>query len=324
MFSSLNWIDWTIVAVLLYYGFSGWQAGFADLGLSFVTFLISLWLAVKFHAPVGDFFSQKFGIAPMWTTVLGYIIVGFIAEAILAEISSMLIGRLPKKLLESKYNKWLGIVISAFNGLVLASFFLLVIVALPLRGTIKSDIKASKIGGFLVSVAQKYGAPLESTLQQARETAIQFMTIEPGSKERVALDVAPKEKELRVDDPAERELLALVNAERTKAGLQTLTVDVRIIPVARAHSKDMFLRRYFSHVNPEGLNAGDRMENAGIHFTVAGENLAYAPDVKTAHEGLMNSPGHKRNILEPSFHHIGIGIITTDSYGMMVTQDFTN
>lgn len=321
---NLNWIDWTIVAVLIYYGFTGWQTGFADLGLSFVTFLGSLWLAIRFHAPVGDFITQKFGVPSTWTSVLGYIIVGFIAEAVLGELASLLVTRIPKKLLESAYNKLFGILVSICNALVLISFVLLVLLALPLRGTIKADVKTSVIGNVLVTLAQKYGAPIESTIQEAKDTALKFMTVEPGSKERVALDVSPAEKDLRMDSQDEREMLALVNAERKKAGIGPLTVDVRIVPVARAHSKDMFLRRYFAHVNPEGQDAGDRLEAAGIHFTVAGENLAYAPDLSTAHTGLMNSPGHRRNILEPSFHHIGIGIIATDQYGIMVTQDFTN
>lgn len=324
MFSGLNWIDWTIIAVLIYYGFSGWRAGFADLGLSFVTFLVSLWLAIKFHAPVGDFISGKFGVPPMWTSVLGYVIVGFVAETILAELASILMKRLPKAILESAYNKWLGILISVFNGLVLVAFFLLVTVALPLRGTIKSDIKASNIGGWLVAVAEKYGAPIESTIQQAKDTAIQFMTVDPSSKESITLDVAPTEKDLQVDDVDEREMLSLINTERVKAGVGAITVDVRLIPVARAHSKDMFLRQYFSHMTPEGLSPADRMERAGISFTVAGENIAYAPDLTSAHSGLMNSPGHRANILDPAFHHIGIGIISTDNYGIMVTQDFTN
>lgn len=324
MFGGLNWIDWTIIAVLMYYGFSGWQAGFADLGLSFVTFLGALWLAIKFHAPVGDFIAQKFGVPPLWTTVLGYVIVGFVAEAILGWITSFLVGKIPKKLVESKFNRVFGVVISVFNGIVLVSFFLLVILALPLRGTIKDDVKSSKIGSFLVTLAEKYGAPLESTIQMAKDTAVNFMTIEPDSEERIALDVAPREQDLRVDDVDEREMLNLINEERTKAGLQKVTSDVRIIPVARAHSKDMFMQRYFSHIDLEGRDAGDRMQNAGIRFTVAGENLAYAPDLKTAHEGLMNSPGHRRNILDPSFGHIGIGIIETDNYGIMVTQDFMN
>ena len=319
-----NWIDWTIIAVLLYYAVQGWKAGFADLGLSFVTFLISLWLAIKFHAPVGDFISQKFGVPVLWTSFLGYLIVGFIAEAVLAEIASLLISQIPKKLLESKFNKWFGIVISIFNGVVIVAFFLLVIIALPLRGSIKTDIKNSQIGNFLVTLAQRYGAPIESSIQEVKDTAIRFITVDPGSKETITLDIAPTEKDLSVDDVDERAMLVLINTERSKAGVPPLTIDVRIITVARAHSKDMFLRRYFSHVTPEGLDPATRLENSGIQYTAAGENLAYAPDVSAAHTGLMNSPGHKKNILDPGFRHVGIGIISTDRYGIMVTQDFTN
>lgn len=320
----VNWIDWVIIGILLYYGYQGWIAGFADLGFTFVTFFLSLWLAIKFHTPVGDFFSEKFGIAPMWTTVLGYILVAFVAEIILSEVAALVIDKIPKKVLSSKINKWFGIVISLFNGLVIISFVLLVILALPLRGTIRDDIKKSAIGNFLATNTEKYGGPIKSTIEQAKEAAIKFRTIEPGSKERVALDVAPTAKDLEVDDPSEREMLALINEARVSGGLRPLTVDVRTVTVARAHSRDMFLRRYFSHVNPEGEDGGDRLDKAGIQYTVAGENLAYSPDVETAHQGLMNSPGHRRNILEPSFGHIGIGIIRTERYGMMVTQDFTN
>ena len=321
---SFNWIDWVILAVVLYYGFQGWIAGFADLGLSFVTFLAALWLSVKFHQPVGDFLTDKFGVAPMWSTVLGYIIVAFIAETILSEVAVALMQRLPKKLISSTLNKWLGIAISVCNALIIISFLLLVILALPLRGTIRQDIRNSQVGNFLTVLAEKYGGPIKSTIEQVKEEAIKFRTIEPNSKERVALDVSPAAKELRVDDAAEREMLALLNAERAKAGLPSFTVDIKTTAVAREHSRDMFLRQYFAHVSPEGEDAGDRLTQGGVLYTVAGENLAYAPDVATAHQGLMNSPGHRRNILEPSFRHIGIGIISTDRYGMMVTQDFTN
>jgi uncharacterized protein YkwD len=324
MFGGLNWIDWTIFAALVYYGFQGWQAGFAELGLTFVTFLTSLWLAIKFHAPVGDFIAQKFGVPALWTTVLGYVIVGFIAEAVLAQLTVFLIGKIPKKLLESVFNKWFGILISVFNGIVLVSFILLVILALPLRGTVKTDVKNSKLGNYLVTIAEKYGAPIESTLEQVKNTALTFITVEPDSKETITLDVAVTAKDVRVDDVLERAMLELVNAERSKAGVQPFTVDVRIIPVVRAYSKDMFLRRYFSHISPEGLSPADRLEKAGIHFLAAGENIAYAPDLSAAHIGLMNSPGHRRNILDPAFRHIGIGIIATDNYGIMVTQNFIN
>lgn len=323
-FASFNWIDWTIIAIIVYYAFAGWQAGFTDLVFSFISFLIALWLAIKFHGPVGAFLAQKFAIPAIWTTVFGYVVVAFVAEVILAELSSQLISRLPRKLLESQLNKFLGIIVSVCNGLILIAFFLLVILALPLEGTIKSDVRASQIGSYIVGVAEKYGAPVESTIQQARDTAIKFMTVEPDSTQSVALHVSVTANDLKADTDDEAAMLVLVNAERAKVGVAPLTMIAQLVAVARAHSTDMFLRKYFSHVTPEGLSPADRFDKAGISYLDAGENLAYAPDLATAHTGLMNSPGHRANILDSHFHHIGIGIISTQNYGIMVTQDFTN
>ncbi len=320
-----NWVDWTIIAVLIYYGYQGWIAGFADLGVNLITFFGSFWLAVQLHTPVGNFLTEKFGLPDTWSTVLGYLIVGVIAELIIAQIIEQFFPRIPKKFVVSKLNKWLGVLVSVLNGLIIIAFVLLVIGALPLRGTVKKDIQASKIGGFLVSMMEKYGGPkLTSTMLVVKQEAIKFTTIEPDSNKSVALDVHPKEKDLKVDDYAERQMLELVNAEREKAGLRKFTVDVRIVTVARDHSRDMFTRGYFAHVTPDGKTPANRFEDAGISYRAMGENLAYAPDVKTAHEGLMNSPGHRKNILDPAFNHIGIGIITTDSFGMMFTQNFMN
>ena len=94
--------------------------------------------------------------------------------------------------------------------------------------------------------------------------------------------------------------------------------------MARDHSLEMFQLDYFSHNSPTSGSPFDRMHAAGIPFGVAGENLAYAPNVDIAHQGLMNSPGHRANILRPEFGHIGIGVIRSQVQGSMFTQDFTN
>jgi uncharacterized protein YkwD len=64
------------------------------------------------------------------------------------------------------------------------------------------------------------------------------------------------------------------------------------------------------------------MRAAGVTYRYAGENLAGAPSVERAHSGLMNSPGHRANILNPNFTHIGIGALNVGPYGMMFTQMF--
>jgi uncharacterized protein YkwD len=324
MFAVFGWVDWTIIAILIYYAVQGWNAGFADLGLSFITFLISLYLSIKFHAPVGDFLSRTFGIASTWTGVLGYIIVAFVAQAILSQLVQLLLGKLPSKLVFSKANKILGTVVSIADGLVIIAFFLLVALALPVRGSIKTDVQQSKIGDYLITIAEKYGGPITTTIDQAREEVLKFLTVEPDSTETISLPVSPTESELIVDATDEEKMVNLVNQERVKIRVEPVRVDPAMTAVAEAHARDMFLRHYFSHLTPEGLTAGDRLEKGRVYFTVAGENIAYAPDLMTAHEGLMNSPGHRQNILDPSFRRIGIGIISTVTWGTMFVQDFAN
>jgi uncharacterized protein YkwD len=119
-------------------------------------------------------------------------------------------------------------------------------------------------------------------------------------------------------------MLELVNRERAAAGLATLAADDELREVARRHSSDMFARGYFAHVTPEGRDPFARIREAGYSFRTAGENLALAPTLSLAHTGLMNSPGHRANILRPQFGRVGIGIMDGGRRGLMVTQNFRN
>ena len=78
------------------------------------------------------------------------------------------------------------------------------------------------------------------------------------------------------------------------------------------------------HITPEGKAPSDRIRAAKVPFITAGENLALAQTLGIAHNGLMNSPGHRANILHPAFRRVGIGILDGGPYGIMVTQNFRN
>jgi uncharacterized protein YkwD len=119
-------------------------------------------------------------------------------------------------------------------------------------------------------------------------------------------------------------MLELLNQERVRAGLQPLVRDPTIDAVARAHSVDMLQRGYFAHETPDGRTPFDRMRAGNVQFSAAGENLALAPTVALAHQGLMDSPGHRANILHPAFRRVGIGAARADGRGRMFTQDFAN
>ncbi|MCC5911504.1 MAG: serine protease [Clostridiaceae bacterium] len=107
---------------------------------------------------------------------------------------------------------------------------------------------------------------------------------------------------------AEIQMVEYVNEARAQAGLQPLAIDVDLSYVARIKSQDMQNNNYFSHTSPTYGSPFDMMRNFGIQYRAAAENIAINSNVRAAHNALMNSEGHRRNILNPNFTHIGIGI----------------
>ena len=135
----------------------------------------------------------------------------------------------------------------------------------------------------------------------------------------------------------EREMLALINQERTSRGLILLQLETQLNESSEDHSMWMLDTDRFSHTGAGGSSATQRIEAAGFDLEGSwrtGENIAWqsergAPgisdDVAQLHQNLMNSPGHRANILNPDFRYIGIGIETGDMQGfdaVMVTQNF--
>ncbi len=120
----------------------------------------------------------------------------------------------------------------------------------------------------------------------------------------------------------EQEMLALVNAERTKAGLQPLAVDLTLAQAAEAKSQDMIDRQYFAHESPTYGSPFEMMSRFGVSYRSAAENIACNQTVAAAHTALMNSSGHRANILNAQYTHIGIGIVNGGQCGKMFTQMF--
>ena len=107
----------------------------------------------------------------------------------------------------------------------------------------------------------------------------------------------------------EAEMLELVNQERRERGLAALRWSAELAAIAEAHSDDMVARNYFAHEAPQGATVADRAKKAKITFWLLGENLGVAPTIPMVHQGLMESPTHRANILKPEFTHVGIGAV---------------
>jgi uncharacterized protein YkwD len=110
------------------------------------------------------------------------------------------------------------------------------------------------------------------------------------------------------DENAEITLLGLVNNERLHMGIAPLVSDTQLRDVARSHSLDMRLARYFGHDSPTGATFIDRLTAAGIKFGAAGENIAKATDVQTAFRTLSNDPSHLQIMKDGTYKRIGIGV----------------
>lgn len=106
----------------------------------------------------------------------------------------------------------------------------------------------------------------------------------------------------------EIQMVDYVNKERQDAGLEPLEIDVDLAYVARIKSEDMYNNNYFSHDSPTYGSPFDMMTQFGIKYRGAAENIAKNVSLYSAHNSLMRSQGHKNNILNPIYTHIGIGI----------------
>ena len=120
----------------------------------------------------------------------------------------------------------------------------------------------------------------------------------------------------------EQEMFKLINQARSEANVPALQADMELTKVARIKSQDMIDNNYFSHNSPKYGSPFDMMKSFGINYVHAGENIAGNQTVQKAHNALMNSPGHRKNILSTDYTHIGIGIQKGGQYGNMFTQQF--
>lgn len=121
----------------------------------------------------------------------------------------------------------------------------------------------------------------------------------------------------------EYQLFDLTNAARVKHGLAPLNWEESARWTARAHSADMAENNYFSHTNLEGQSPFDRLSEDAVSYSMAGENIAAGqPSSIFAHEGLMNSLGHRENKLNRSYQSLAVGVAFNEDRQPFYTENY--
>ena len=313
-------MDWVILMTLLFFAVEAVGRPLILEILDFLSFLLAFFISFSYFNFLAKLFETEFKIPHGLSLVLGFMGTWFLSETIIYLISRIVLPKIPK--MKFLHYKFLALIPATLRGLIFISLVLVMIATFPIQPTIKKTVLDSKIGSQILKRAYLLEQPVKNVFGGVTNDSLTFLTIKPKTDEKINLGF--QTTNFKIDEQSEIEMVDLVNKERSERGLNTLKLDTQLREIARNFSADMFTRGYFSHYSPEGKSVADRALEAKIDFLVIGENLAYAPDVNLAFKGLMNSEGHKANILSKDYHKIGIGAMDGGLYEEMFTQVFSN
>jgi uncharacterized protein YkwD len=318
----MNYVDIILLLVMALAVWGGWKKGFIIGSINLIVWIGSLLAGFFFYQYAGNFLKETFPRLGVWTLPIAFFSIVVFSRLILGAIFNLILRNTPEETHAHGVNRFLGIFPGIVNGIIYTTIIAALLLSVPLMYGITQKAKESSLTKRLAVNVGWLDDKLSPIFDEAVKKSLSRTTVEPESDETVKLNFKVNDAKARPD--LEMKMLQLVNEERTKRGLKPLQWDPEILPVARSHSQDMFARGYFSHYTLEGKDPFDRMKLAGIKYYSAGENLALGPTLSICHEGLMNSPGHRANILNPSYGRVGIGILDGGAYGLMISQEFRN
>jgi uncharacterized protein YkwD len=319
---NFTFVDVLLLLVVLFGVWQGWHRGLLLGLLDLLRWVGGLLFALRFYQPLARWLGPRVGWDEAWNGPVAFLLTAVAAGLLIQLVGEALLRRVPERAHRGTLNRTLGMAPGLAGGLISAAILASLLMAAPLPDAAHESARQSALADRLTSYTERLEEQLAPVFDDAIQQTLNRLTIKPESNERVELGF--KVQSVRARPDLEAQMLELVNQERAAAGLGALAPDPQMTEVARAHSADMFARGYFAHVSPDGLDPFDRMRRAGATFRTAGENLALAPTVRVAHTGLMNSPGHRANILRPQFGRLGIGIVDGGFRGIMVSQEFRN
>ncbi len=320
MLKSLNIVDVILILILGLAVYNAFRKGFIDSAIELTTWLGSF-LAAFFLSDQIVRLLQFVNISGIWVRPVFFIILLVLSCRTIIVLCDRLSSNIPDETHLHWTNKIAGIFPGLISGIVYASLISFFLVSYPL-GNLSQRTKDSELAGLVNKPDQWPGKLIADMAADLGYISARNITVHTKGREIVALPFKTDRYQPRPD--LEIRMLQLINNERKKAGLQSMVSDRKLAKVAFKHSSDMLQRGYFSHYTPEGKSPFDRLRAERVSYSIAGENLALAQTLQSAHEGLMESPVHKANILSVSFGRTGISILDAGAHGIIVTQNFRN
>lgn len=317
-------VDAVIIAAVIYGAYAGSRRGLLLVVMELVSLVVSTALAAVLYVPAGRLLEAT-GLTPPRGRVIA-----FMALWIVAEISFSLFVRffaLPRLKNYPGHNRLGRIAGATINGAKVAMVMVVAVIAfdgLPIPAAAKDAVTTAAVPGSILSHYTGLRTAWSNGIGRDITQSLSVFVITDDPESRLRIELNFRTTDGHIDEAAENTMLRLLNDERTSRGLMPLTLNTGARGVARAYSARMLAEGYFSHIDNDGRTPFDRLRASHVDFGAAGENLALAPTLQRAHDGLINSPGHRANILSKNYRSVGIGIINAGANGLMITQDFTD
>jgi len=318
-------VDIIIVLMLVQAAISGHKRGLIHLIFELVCLLAATATAFFLYQVVGSGIRNWVPLSVSLTNTIAFVVLWIMSETIYTLVMwSFVLARIKKQFLLQEVNEFGGAVLGVAKTAVILIVALLLFAGLPLQATIKRAVTDAYIPNVLLTGTGLWQTWMSSNLGRDIGDTLNFYTVPANADSEVATELGFSTTDVKVSASSEEALLGLINHERADKSLPLLKMNEKTRLVARKYAIKMLAGGYFSHVDLQGNTPYIRLREGGVVFDAAGENLASAPTVQLAHQGLMNSKGHRDNILSPYFSTVGIGVVDAGPYGIMVVEDFTD
>lgn len=318
----MNYVDLLFVAVTLIFAIWGYFRGGLKEFYSLFSFFIAIYLALSFYKN----FLPQVG----WITTIpeSYIKAGvFFSTWLVVEIIFFTIfyfgaDKLPENWEKSRTNAVFGVFGGGIKSVLILSLILLSLLMLPLPKYVQKSISQSYFSKFGHDNSPWLVSFVDTNFSGLGSNVIKAVAVSPDQKKIIKLGFTEKNPIINIAE--EKAMLVKINKTRAEMGVDKLVLDDKLSEVARSHGIEMFAGGFLSHLSADGSSPFDRLNKHQISYFFAGENLAIAPDLDSAFNALMESPGHKANIISGDYGKIGLAVLGAGSRGNIYVQEFTD
>jgi len=318
----VNYVDLLFIIVTLIFAIWGYFRGGIKEFYSLFSFFISIYIALVLYKNFLSLVGWITFMPESYVKALAFFGIWLIVEVLFFTVFYFGADKLPQSWEKSRTNAAFGILGGGLKALLILSLIFLSLLMLPLPKYVQKSISKSYFSKFGHDNSPQLVSFVDTNFSGLGSNVIKAVAVSPDQKKIVKLGFTEKNPIINIAE--EKVMLTKINKARTEIGVDKLVLDDKLSEVALSHGIEMFAGGFLSHLSADGSSPFDRLNKQQISYFFAGENLAIAPDLDSAFNALMESPGHKANILSGDYGKVGIAVLGAGSKGNIYVQEFTD